>query len=166
MIYVLVLLIGVPILEIYVFILVGSSIGGLRTVAIVVITAVLGAYLLRREGISVLQKLRGKLEQGDFPAGELAEALLVLIAGVLLLTPGFVTDGVGFLMILPFSRRWLGVAIVNWFVSKVGIQVAQYFRDDSRYPHTKDSEQDKHIIDVDYEDKIPPPSDKGEKNAQ
>jgi len=79
----------------------------LPTVFLVMLTAVIGIYLLRRQGLSTLTRGMQKMQQGELPAHEMAEGLLLAIAGALLLTPGFVTDGVGFILLTPILRARL-----------------------------------------------------------
>ncbi len=97
----------VPIVEIYLLIKVGQVIGAGWTVALVVLTAIIGVWLLRLQGLSTLLRARHKLEHDELPAQELLEGVCLVIAGALLLTPGFFTDGVGFLLLLPPTRQWL-----------------------------------------------------------
>jgi len=94
----------VPILELAVIIDVGRRIGTWNTVIVVLLTAVLGSYLVRLEGIGVVYRIRESLSYGLFPGDELLDGALVLVAGALLLTPGFLTDGLGFLAVFPPSR--------------------------------------------------------------
>ncbi len=110
----LLLFIIVPVLEIYLLITVGSVIGGLTTILLVIFTAILGTYLLRIQGLATLQKAQTSLSQGQAPAGALLEGLLLLVSGILLLTPGFVTDAVGFTCLIPPIRQRL----VNSFIKK------------------------------------------------
>ena len=95
----------VPLAEIYVLIQVGSVIGAIPTVALVVLTAVLGAALIRAQGLATVARIRGALDRGEVPAVELLEGACLLVAGALLLTPGFVTDSVGFALLIPGLRR-------------------------------------------------------------
>ncbi len=95
----------VPLLEIYLLIKVGGIIGALPTVFMVVFTAVLGALLLRVQGFSTLARVRSTLERGGIPAVEMLEGAVLLVAGALLLTPGFFTDAIGFLCLIPSLRR-------------------------------------------------------------
>ena len=95
----------VPMLEIYLLIKVGSVIGALPTVFLVVFTAVLGALMLRVQGFSTLARLRTTMAQGGIPAVEMVEGGILLVAGALLLTPGFFTDSIGFLLLIPPVRR-------------------------------------------------------------
>jgi len=101
------LLLGVPLLEIYLFIKVGGAIGALPTIALVVLTAVIGAALVRAQGIATLRRAQATLDRDELPAFELLEGVALLIGGALLLMPGFFTDAVGFLCVWPVSRRAL-----------------------------------------------------------
>ena len=94
----------VPIVEIAVIIAVGRVIGGWPTFLLLVLESALGAVLMRREGGRAWTALRSALASGRMPAGELADAALVLVGGTLLLTPGFVTDVAGFFFVLPVTR--------------------------------------------------------------
>lgn len=95
----------IPVTEIYVLIQVGGVIGALPTVLLVVLTAVIGAVLLRAQGFSTLQRVQASMAQGRLPAVELMEGVVLLLCGALLLTPGFVTDTLGFLGLVPALRR-------------------------------------------------------------
>jgi UPF0716 protein FxsA len=86
---------------------VGGLIGAGWTVFLVVLTAVIGASLVRRQGINTLARSQDSLAKGELPAVELLEGAALLVAGALLLTPGFFTDGIGFLLLVPSLRRWL-----------------------------------------------------------
>jgi UPF0716 protein FxsA len=97
----------VPLAEIVVLIEVGSVIGTLPTVAMVVLTAVIGAFLVRAEGLITLQRAKTAMGQGELPAMELIEGVFILLAGALLLTPGFVTDAFGFCCLIPPLRRYV-----------------------------------------------------------
>jgi UPF0716 protein FxsA len=102
----------VPIVEIYVILQVGHLIGGWPTVALLVFESLLGAWIVRREGRRAWRALTTTFREGGLPERELADAALVLVGGVLLLTPGFVTDVFGFLFVLPFTRP-----VVRWVLS-------------------------------------------------
>ncbi|GAB5374017.1 MAG: membrane protein FxsA [Acuticoccus sp.] len=106
-------LIGIPIAEIAVFIWVGSIIGAIPTILIIILTAIIGAGLLKRQGIAALGRLRNDVENNKVPAGSIGETLTVALAGILLLTPGFITDAVGFALFLPSFRHWLGRRIAG-----------------------------------------------------
>jgi UPF0716 protein FxsA len=97
----------VPLAEIYVLLEVGSVLGALPTVAAVVLTALIGAALVRAQGFSTLMRIRASLDAGDIPAMALLEGAFLLVAGALLLTPGFLTDTIGFIFLSPPIRRAL-----------------------------------------------------------
>lgn len=104
--WLLLLFFTVPLVEIYVLLEVGGIIGVLPTIAMVVLTAVIGAGLIRSQGIATLGRVQQELDRGELPAVGIIEAALLLVAGALLLTPGFVTDTIGFLILVPPLRRW------------------------------------------------------------
>jgi len=112
-----VLFIVVPVLEIYVIIQVGQLIGAVPTVLLLVAESLLGAWLVKREGRRAWAALRGAVGTGRLPGRELADAALVLVGGTLLLTPGFVTDVVGFVFVLPVTRP-LARAGLAWLVAR------------------------------------------------
>ena len=94
----------VPLVEIYVLIQVGHVIGAWWTILLLVLDSILGTWLIRREGGRAWEALRTALATGRMPARELTDAALILVGGTLMLSPGFVTDGFGVLLILPFTR--------------------------------------------------------------
>ena len=106
----------VPLLEIYLLIEIGSLIGAVWTVTAVVGTAVLGAGLVRRQGLAALARFRSATQAGEPPAVTIIEGLALLVAGALLLTPGFFTDLVGFLLLTPPLRQFL---VRRWLVGRV-----------------------------------------------
>jgi len=97
----------IPVLELYLLIKVGTVIGGINTILLVIISGFLGAWLARLEGMNTLVKLRMNLQQGLMPAEELLDAVIIFIAGVVLITPGFITDIMGLLLLWPVTRNKL-----------------------------------------------------------
>ena len=95
----------IPIIEIYLLIEIGSMFGALTAVTLVIITGFLGAFLARMQGLQTLYRIQESLREGRMPSGELLDALLIVIAGLVLLTPGFLTDSVGFLLLIPATRN-------------------------------------------------------------
>jgi len=93
-------------LEIYVLVTVGQSIGGLSTVLLVIVTALIGSTLLRQQGWSTMAKAQQSIAEGKTPAFEMLEGVVILVSGVLLITPGFITDSLGLLGLMPWSRRY------------------------------------------------------------
>ncbi len=119
-----VLFVVVPLLEIYMVIQIGQAIGAWWTVLLLVVDSLLGAALLKREGAAAWRALRDALASYRMPARELADGVLVLVGGTLLLTPGFITDVFGFFFILPFTRplarRVLTAVIARKFIGAGG----------------------------------------------
>ena len=114
----LILFLSVPLIEIYLLIQVGGILGALPTVGLIILTAILGAGLLRLQGLSTMQRVRQTMARGEVPAIEMLEGLVLLFCGALLLTPGFFTDIIGFLGLVPVLRRGL----ILWLLSKGLIQ--------------------------------------------
>ena len=96
---------AVPILELALLIEVGRRIGAISTLFLIFCTALLGAYLARRQGLGALRKAQAEMAQGRLPAGSLADGILILLAGAVLITPGILTDILGFLLLMPGTRR-------------------------------------------------------------
>jgi UPF0716 protein FxsA len=113
----LVLLIAVPIFEVWLLIQVGQEIGLGWTVLILVAEAALGGWLMRREGSRAWKALNEAYGTGKMPTGELADAALILVGGVLLMLPGFATDVIGFFFLLPFTRPW-AKGLLGFFVAR------------------------------------------------
>lgn len=118
------LLLFIPILEIAVFIMVGGQIGVALTLGMILVTAILGSILLRIQGFATLASIQEKSRSGAIPGKELVNGVMIMIAGVLLLTPGFVTDSIGFLLFFPPFRQFLWSAIA----SKVVVQTKSSFQ--------------------------------------
>jgi UPF0716 protein FxsA len=106
--------IGVPLVEIAVFVQVGGWIGLWPTLALVVVTAILGTWQLRAQGLATLLRARDQVDRGALPARELFDGACLLVAGALLLTPGFVTDAAGFLLFLPPVRDILRARLARY----------------------------------------------------
>lgn len=123
-----------PIIEISLLISVGEQIGGWNTVAIVVFTALLGSYLVRQQGLSTLLQAQKKMQQGAMPGQEVAEGLLLVIAGVMLVTPGFITDFLGFLFCLPMTRPLIAKALLTKLSVKVVSQAQNGSFDQGQQP--------------------------------
>ncbi|WP_415176776.1 FxsA family protein [Porticoccus sp.] len=118
--YLLLLFIVMPVVEMWLLITVGRQIGALPTIGLVLLTAVVGVALLRAQGFATLFRARQKMDIGELPAMEMAEAIVLAVCGALLLTPGFATDVLGFAGLIPPVRLWL----VSRFVKN--LVVARY----------------------------------------
>ena len=127
----------VTLAEIYVLVSVGQAIGGLSTVLLVIITAFIGSSLLRQQGWSTMAKAQQSMAEGRTPAMEMLEGVVILVSGILLLTPGFLTDGLGPLGLMPWSRHYF----INHFLEKNAERV---FRSrNSVFIHRSDSTETK-----------------------
>jgi len=102
-----------PIVEMYLLITVAGYIDAWPTIALVMLTAVIGVALLKRQGLATLTRGVARMNRGEVPAQEMAEGILLAVAGALLLTPGFVTDGVGFILLFPPTRQALVVLLLK-----------------------------------------------------
>lgn len=102
-----ILFILVPLAELYVLIDVGSEIGGLPTIALCLITAAIGGLLIRWQGMSTLIDAQKCMARGEIPADHGFHGVMIALAGILLFTPGFITDTAGFLLLLPPLRQWI-----------------------------------------------------------
>jgi UPF0716 protein FxsA len=113
----------VPIVEIYVIVKVGQTIGAGPTILLLILDGVLGAWLIRHEGRRAWQALMQTLAAGRMPTKELADGALVLIGGTLLIAPGFLTDVLGYLLVLPFTRPLVRGSVVRWAARRVKVVV-------------------------------------------
>lgn len=127
------LFIVVPLAELYLIIEVGSVIGALWTVLLVVLTAVIGVSLLRIQGFATLDRARRNMEAGTLPAMEIMEGMMLAIGGALLITPGFITDTLGFLCLIPFTRR----AMIAFLARHSTIRAQGHFTQGGRH-HSAD----------------------------
>ena len=112
----------VPIIEIYLFLQVGERIGIGWTLLLVVLTAVIGVWLLRIQGLSTLTRAQRRMQDNELPARELLEGVALVVAGAFLLTPGFATDTFGFLLLFPPTRIWLVKSIASRMVVSSTLQ--------------------------------------------
>jgi UPF0716 protein FxsA len=111
--YLLIAFIAIPVIEIGVLIQVGGIIGTLPTLAIIILTAISGAYLVRAQGLATAQSAQRTLSKGQVPLAEVFDGVCLFASGLLLLTPGFVTDAVGGVLLIPVFRHWLRGVLVS-----------------------------------------------------
>lgn len=144
------LFVVIPVVEIAIFVALGGLIGFWWTMGGVVLTAILGSYLLRRQGMSVLFSIQNKLNAGSFPAQEIVDGVMLAVAGALLLTPGFFTDAIGFSLFVPQVRHVLFAELRK----RVNIVSAQSYQrqyqsgfSEPQRPRAEDG-----VIDLDEED--------------
>ena len=116
---ILLLFIIVPATELYILIEVGQKIGGLTTIGIIILTGIIGAYLVKDQGFMILKKIQNDLNEGIMPGDNLIQGAIILAGGVFLLTPGFVTDIVGFILLIPVSRNIVKKYLLKWLKGKI-----------------------------------------------
>lgn len=114
------LFIAIPLIELYFIIVVGGAIGAFWTVILVILTALIGVSLLRIQGMSTLMRAQQNMSRGQIPAMEMMEGIALAVAGVLLITPGFITDFIGFLCLVPASRQ----AIIRYIMAKASVHTS------------------------------------------
>jgi UPF0716 protein FxsA len=112
-------LLAVPVAELYVIVEVADRIGIPETIFLLVAMSVAGAWLVRREGLGILARVDERLRAGELPAGDLLDGLFVLVAGALMLTPGFLTDALGLVLLVPFTRRPLRGLVQRRFRQRI-----------------------------------------------
>lgn len=122
--YFLAIFVAMPIIEIAVFIQAGELIGLWPTIGVVVLTAIIGTSLMRAQGLQTLAKAQSQMDQGEMPIGALFDGICILVAGVLLLTPGFVTDTFGFLLLVPPLRQLIGAKVIMKLVQSGNIRTS------------------------------------------
>tara|TARA_B110000503_G_C7130775_1_gene406723 strand:+ start:1528 stop:2034 length:507 start_codon:yes stop_codon:yes gene_type:complete len=152
--FVFALFIVIPIIEMVVLIQVGQQIGVLWTIALVLLTAFIGINLLRYQGLATLSRATWRMQSGQIPAKEMLEGILLAVGGALLLTPGFVTDTLGFLLLVPFSRQFFAVRLMGRFKSFSSSHVAGGGFDPQNFAQgggTTDFNRDQSIIDGEFE---------------
>jgi len=161
----LILFIGVPLLEIVLFIEIGGLIGLWPTIFFVLVTAICGSILIRIQGLTIVCRFQTSLAQRELPVQEVFNGLCLLIASILLLTPGFFTDALGFLLLIPAGRRIIGTAFSQWIMRYANIRT-QKPPEANRTPtnsknHPPNPREHGPVIDGDYEEIGPkgPPVD-------
>ena len=118
------LFVAVPILEIMVIVQVGQSLGAWNTAGLLVVDSLLGAWLVKHQGLGLIRKSRERLRNGEMPGSEISAGIAVLFAGALMLTPGFVTDAVGLMLLIPPIRNLLTSSIRRRFHSRLSTNFA------------------------------------------
>ncbi len=139
------ILFALPLIEIAVFVLVGSQIGVLPTIGLVILSGLAGGILLRIQGFGILARIRRQVESGSDPSRELAHGVMVLVAGILLLIPGFVTDILGILLFIPPIRDF------GWYLLRDRIAVVSDFGV-GRWNPRHDVRSGRKTIDLDKDD--------------
>jgi UPF0716 protein FxsA len=119
----------IPVIELYLLIKLGATVGPFNTLLLVILTGAAGAYLAKLQGLEAMFRVKTRLQQGETPAEEMLDALIIFIAGIVLLTPGLLTDISGLLLLLPATRRkfkiWLRQKFDQWIQSS-NVHISRY----------------------------------------
>ena len=111
----------IPIIEISLFIEIGSNIGSFNTICLIFLTAIIGVFFVRQQGLSTFQRLANQIQKLETPIQTVGEGLVILLSGVLLITPGFFTDAIGFLGLIPFTRIFFIKLVATFILSRYGV---------------------------------------------
>ena len=133
----------IPIIEISLFIEIGSIIGSFYTIMLIFLTAIVGVFFVRQQGISTFQKLASQLQNLEAPVQTMFEGLVILISGILLITPGFFSDSIGFLGLIPVTRVIFIKLVASYILSRYGVK-------QNHEDHTLEGD----YVELDDEDKI------------
>ena len=143
------LFIIVPIIEITLLINVGEAIGAWNTVGLVLLSAFIGVNMLRYQGLSTLARAQQRADQGEIPGQEMVEGIVLAVGGALLVTPGFVTDVIGFSCLIPFTRQAFASSLMSRFTviatHQQGAASSQFYQADPFQGHKPPSRGDKPI---------------------
>lgn len=133
------LFVVVPLIELSLLIKLGKYLGTLNTVLIVILTGILGASFARSQGANIISRIRNSMSRGEIPGEEMIQGLLILAGGLMLITPGFITDLIGFALILPLSRKVAAGWLLTYFKNR--IQGSQWQDNNIRFTNTANSEK-------------------------
>ena len=133
----------IPIIEISLFIEIGSIIGSFYTIMLIFLTAIVGVFFVRQQGISTFQKLASQLQNLEAPVQTMFEGLVILISGILLITPGFFSDSLGFLGLIPVTRVIFIKLVASYILSRYGVKQSH-----------DDNTLEGDFVELDDEDKI------------
>lgn len=165
------LFIVVPLIEIMLFITVGQHIGMFYTIALVIVTAILGTFLLQTQGLSTMTRAQKAMAEGRVPMDSVFDGMCLLIAGAFLLTPGFLTDSIGFLLFVPWFRRGIGKFIFKRMMASGNVEFHGFGtgsspREGGPSAGPAGSRGSGPVIDGEFEDHTPPEFDeKGKPSA-
>jgi UPF0716 protein FxsA len=109
----------IPMVELFLLIEIGKAIGTLEVILLTIASGIAGAALAKSQGFSILKKMQQEMAEGRVPAANLIDGLMILIGGILLLTPGIVTDAIGFLFLIPWTRVLMKRLLMKWMMNKI-----------------------------------------------
>lgn len=137
-----------PVFELYLLFKAGAEIGALNTIGLVLFTGFLGAALAKAQGFSLLAKIQSQTRQGEIPTDSLIEGVLILAGGLLLLTPGFITDVAGLLLVIPFSRKVFARFLRAYFARKVAQGSVRFYTSADGFRPPEPPMKDANVTDV------------------
>ena len=150
--YLLTLFIVIPFVELLILFRIAGSLGAFKGVVLIVITGVIGAHLAKQQGLKVIHTIRYELSHGRLPGSELIDGLIILIAGIVLITPGLLTDTAGFLLLVPICRKWIYSWLFHKFKEKIRTARITFPTASINDSLNNDIKNDENIIDVEVED--------------
>ena len=145
----LVLFTVVPMVELFILVKIAGGLGAFKAIVLVIVTGIIGAHLARQQGLRTIQNIRGELKSGRLPGAELVEGLIILIAAVVLITPGLLTDILGFLLLLPLCRKGIYLLLLSKLKEKIRSGRIT-FQGKKKKDHNDEERND--VIDVDFKD--------------
>ncbi len=119
-------LLAVPVVELYLIVKVASGMGVLNTFGLLIFISVVGAWMVRREGLGILRKAQNEIAAGRLPSRQLIDGLFVLSGAVLMLTPGFATDAFGFALLIPPTRSLFRGWVIKWFTRRISVRRQEF----------------------------------------
>jgi len=122
----LILMIIIPVLELYLLIEIGQYIGVFATVGIIILTGTIGAYLVKDQGFKVINKIQMDMSQNIMPGDSLIQGIIILAGGIFLITPGFITDIIGFIFLIPAGRQIVKKYLLAWIKNKINSKNIYY----------------------------------------
>lgn len=139
------LLIGLPLVELFLLLYLAKATNIWATLALVIVTGVVGTLLAKRQGLSTLYRVRSDFSQGRLPAEALVDGALILLAGGMLMTPGLITDSLGFALLIPTSRNWVKHRAMLW--AKQNVTVSRHTADGFYRSATHSEVIESHVVD-------------------
>ena len=145
--------IAIPVIEIALFLLIGQEIGIWTTLALILLTAVVGSFLLQIQGLSVFQRVRRSLDEGNVPVDSVLDGLCLFVAGAFLITPGFLTDTLGFLLLIPLVRHMLARWVFHKLIKTDSVKFATSSSSHDFRGRSEDNYHSGHVIEGEYKTK-------------
>jgi len=134
-VYLIILFTVIPAVELTLLIKIGTVIGSGNTILLIVLTGIIGAYLARLQGFTVLQNIQNSLNQGQMPTDSMLDGVMILVGGIVLLTPGFITDVLGFALLIPWTRSLIKYLLQKRFTNIINDGTTVHIKHSKRNDH-------------------------------